>query len=257
MNINTKIVYISHYTQFARYLTSLGYDAFIPERPVGDRHYMPYIFNGDELQALIRAADSTFDAINTNGKRSAACFAVILRMLIGCGFRLNEVLFLKTTDVDLQNAVVYIKSAKGDKDRLVPMHSSLVNVLRSYVNSRIPQKNGLLFPAKNGKAFPQTTARFYFNKYLAGAGIEKPVLNRYERNICIHCLRHTFAVTAFRRLDLAGKDMYDEAPILSTYMGHDKIYGTEKYLHITTENSADILARMEKFNNGLFPEAGE
>ena len=69
--------------------------------------------------------------------------------------------------------------------------------------------------------------------------------------------RHTFAVTAFRKLDLSGKDIYDEAPILSTYMGHDRIYGTEKYLHMTAENSADILEYMEKFNEGLFPEADE
>lgn len=48
-----------------------------------------------------------------------------------------------------------------------------------------------------------------------------------------------------------------EVPILSTYMGHDRIYGTEKYLHMTGENSADNLACMEKFNEGLFPKVDE
>ena len=70
-------------------------------------------------------------------------------------------------------------------------------------------------------------------------------------------LRHTFAVTSFRRLDQAGRDMYDEIPVLSAYMGHDRIYGTEKYLHMTAENSADILGRMEHFNLGIFPEVDE
>ena len=257
MNINTKIVYISHYAQFAKYLTNLGYKTFIPERPVEDRHYTPYIFTEDELQALVKGADNTFASINTNGKHSAACFTIILRMLIGCGFRLNEVLSLKTMDVDFVNAVVYVKSAKGNKDRIVPMHNSMVEILKCYFNSGIPKKDGLFFPSKNGSAFSQTASRFYFNKYLTHAGIQKPDLGKYERNICIHCLRHTFAVAAFRKLDLSGKDMYDEAPILSTYMGHDRIYGTEKYLHMTAENSADILDCMEKFNEGLFPEVDE
>ena len=51
--------------------------------------------------------------------------------------------------------------------------------------------------------------------------------------------------------------MYDEIPVLSAYMGHDRIYGTEKYLHMTAENSADILGRMEHFNLGIFPEVDE
>ena len=82
MNINTKIVYISHYAQFAKYLANLGFKAFIPERPVEDKHHTPYIFTEDELQALVKGADDTFASINANGKHSAACFTIILRMLI-------------------------------------------------------------------------------------------------------------------------------------------------------------------------------
>lgn len=257
MNINTRIVYISHYSQFAKYLASLGYEAFIPERPVDDRRYIPYIFSEEELQGLTEAADEAFSAINRNGKHGAACFAVILRMLIGCGLRLNEVLLLDTADVDLDAAVIYIRSAKGNKDRLVPMHESLASVLAAYIGSGIPSPGGLLFPNRTGKAFSQTWARRRFSQALSDAGIEKPSLGRYERNICIHCLRHTFAVTSFRRLDQAGRDMYDEIPVLSAYMGHDRIYGTEKYLHMTAENSADILGRMEHFNLGIFPEVDE
>lgn len=190
MNINTKIVYISHYTQFAKYLANLGYKAFIPERPVEDKHYTPYIFTEKELQALVKGADDTFATINASGKHSAACFTIILRMLIGCGFRLNEVLSLKTMDVDFVNAIVYVKSAKGKKDRIVSIHNSLVEILKCYVNSGIPKKDGLFFPSKNGNVFSQTASRFYFNKYLTLAEIQKPDLGKYERNICIHCLRY-------------------------------------------------------------------
>lgn len=257
MHTNTKIVYISHYTQFARYLTSFGYQAFIPERPVENRSYVPYVFSEDEISALVKAADDTVLSIRAAGQRTAVCFSIILRMLIGCGFRLDEVLSLKTEDVNTDTGIVYIKSAKGNRDRIVPVHESLLQVLKLYIQSDIPQKDGFLFPSKSGNKISQTLARYYFNKYLKLAGIQKPGLDRYRRNICIHCLRHTFAVTAFRKLDSEGKDMYDEAPVLSTYMGHDRIYGTEKYLHMTAENSGDILSLMEHFNEGIFPEVPE
>lgn len=58
-------------------------------------------------------------------------------------------------------------------------------------------------------------------------------------------------------LDNNGLDMYDEISVLSTYMGHENIYGTEHYLHMTAENSRDILDKVEKFNKGLFPEVPE
>ena len=51
MSVNTKIVYISHYTQFARYLETLGIDAFIPERPVDDKSYTPYTFSSEEISS--------------------------------------------------------------------------------------------------------------------------------------------------------------------------------------------------------------
>lgn len=73
----------------------------------------------------------------------------------------------------------------------------------------------------------------------------------------MHCLHHSFAVAAFRQMDNNGLDMYNEIPVLSTYMGHENLYGTEHYLHMTAENSRDILDKMEEFNKGLFPEVLE
>lgn len=44
-------------------------------------------------------------------------------------------------------------------------------------------------------------------------------------------------------MDLNGHDMYDEVPVLSTYMGHARIYETEKYLNMSTKNSSDIISK--------------
>ena len=42
--------------------------------------------------------------------------------------------------------------------------------------------------------------------------------------------------------------------ILSTYMGHKNIYGTETYLHATAVTNVEILQKMFDYNVGIFPE---
>lgn len=257
LSVNTINVYLSTYKQFAKYLQSSGYNAFIPEKAIGNKDYLPYIFHEDELTELINAADTIAVAVPNNNRHTAVCFSIMIRMYIGCGFRLNEIRLLKTNDVDIKTGVVYVKKAKGNRDRLVPMHETLSECLRIYIKSGIPQKEGWFFPSKTGHPISSSAIREMFCKCLKEIGIEKPELKKHARNICLHCLRHSFAVTAFRQLERKGIDLYDEIPILSTYMGHENIYGTEHYLHLTTENRSDILSKMEKFNKGLFPEVSE
>ncbi|MCL1828252.1 MAG: tyrosine-type recombinase/integrase [Oscillospiraceae bacterium] len=255
MNVNTKIVYISHYTQFAKFLGTLGISAFIPERPVDDKSYAPYVFSSDEVFRLFAAADNVSEDIQSK-QCTGIDFPLILRLLYGCGLRLNEALSLCIADIDLQTGVLLIRSAKGNKDRIVPMDNSLTGIMQSFMSSRRANAlpDSLLFTSRNGKPYSGITIRTWFNLTLEKAGIEKPSLPRYSRNICPHCLRHTFAGASFRKQDRAGIDMYAAAPYLSTYMGHDKIYGTEKYLHMTAENSEDVIEQTTSYSAGLFPE---
>lgn len=257
LNVNTINVYISTYIQFAKYLQSSGCGAFIPEKTIGNRNYSPYIFHEDELPALIQAADNMVISAPEKYRHNAACFSVMLRMYIGCGFRLNEVRLLKTEDADLEYGIIHVRNAKGNKDRLVPMHESLTESVKIYAKSGIPQNKNWFFPSEAGVPISCSWIRDVFLKYIRFVGIEKPDLPKHSRNICLHCLRHSFAVASFRQLDNKGLDMYSEIPILSTYMGHENLYGTEQYLHMTTENSQDILAKMEEFNKGMFPEVSE
>ncbi|HAX51237.1 tyrosine-type recombinase/integrase [Muricomes intestini] len=257
LNVNTVNVYITYYIQFAKYLRSLGYIAFIPDKSIGNRNYIPYIFCKDELFALVKSADDMVVSTPPKYRRNAACFIVMIRMLIGCGFRINEVRLLKTKDVNLDRGIIYIKSAKGNRDRLVPLHESLTEILRVFAKSGIPQSDGCFFTDVNGMPITYSWIRERFNKCLEQINIERPKLPRHSRNICLHCLRHSYAVVALRKLDMDGIDLYSEIPILSTYMGHENLYGTEHYLHMTVENSQDIRYKMDEFNKGLFPEVAE
>jgi len=254
IHVNTKIVYISHYTQFAKYLHTLGYKAFIPERPMEDRTYAPYVFTEDEIARLLEAADN----LQTRGNPSIPNiqFPIILRILYGCGLRADEALRLLVSDVDTTAGVLLIRNGKGNKDRLVPMDATLSAIVKQYISYvvRGRDENSLLFLNRNKEQIAQATFRYWFVRALAAAGIEKPDLPRMSRNICVHCIRHTFAVHSFRKQDRAGVDMYSAAPFLSTFMGHTKLYGTETYLHMSAENSADIIEKSAEYTQGLFPE---
>jgi len=161
MSVNTKIVYVSHYTQFAKYLGTLGFAAFIPERPIDDKRYAPYLFSDDEISRLFGAADSI--AENTGSRKFAGIeFPLILRLLYGCGLRLREVFQLQVADVDLQTGVLLIINAKGNKDRLVPMDSSLTEILRSFIisqRSNAPTGN-YLFSNRKGEPFATSSVTY-------------------------------------------------------------------------------------------------
>ena len=57
---------------------------------------------------------------------------VLMRMLYGCGLRVSEALNLTVKDVDLENGILYIRHAKNDKERLVPMSASLTEKCRTF-----------------------------------------------------------------------------------------------------------------------------
>jgi len=255
MSVNTKTVYISHYTQFAKYLKTLGIIAFVPERPVEDKSYAPYVFSVDEISRLFAAADDV--AEDTAPRQFARMdLPLILRLLYGCGLRLNEALQLLISDIDLQVGVLLIRNAKGNKDRIVPMDDSLTRIMQVFMSAQRKEAlpDSFLFANRKGDPYSDALVRIWFNVALEKAGIEKLSLPRYGRNICPHCLRHTFAVASFRKQDRNGVDMYAAAPYLSTYMGHDRLYGTEKYLHMTAENSEDLIEQTSSYSAGLFPE---
>ena len=53
-------------------------------------------------------------------------------MIYSCGLRRSELLNLKLGDIDSKRNVVIIRQAKNKKDRIVPLISKVLVVLREY-----------------------------------------------------------------------------------------------------------------------------
>ena len=196
--------------------------------------------------------------------RRRGLLTMLLRMLYGCSLRLGEALNLKKSDVDIGNSVLFIRSAKGNRDRFVPLEPTLTNTLSQYYNYLLRDKpndawvfeSDVADKTRNCIGKPRTVdwAQDSFRRVLGKAGIDLPELPRKQRNICLHCIRHTFIVRSFRKQDLAGIDNYDPAASISVYVGHSNLIGTQRYMHMTAENSIDIINATNEHSKGMFPE---
>jgi integrase len=257
---STMAKYASYCSGFAKYLQTIGFAAFTPEYIKPSSNYTPYIFSEEEMANIFDAADNLKTFGNTEKSNlTKVQFPMLLRLLYGCGLRLGEALSLRLADVDFNDGVLRVLNAKGNRDRLVPMEQTLSDILRRYCDLFLPGADSAhpLFAGKckNDAEYRSITwANKCFKRVLNEVGIHIQSLTGSRRGVCLHCLRHTFAVHSFRRQDLAGVDNYRNTPSLSIYLGHVRLTGTEKYLHMTAENSEDIIATTNKYSEGMFPE---
>ena len=151
-----KVSYIARYRGLSKYLRSVGVAAFEPEYPSCSHTYTPYIFSDEEWKRMISSADDL--PYSDNNPESAVLFCILLRILYGCGLRRNEALELETRDIDLNSGVLFVRHAKNDKQRYVPMDESLTELLRWYL-SVIPHRKYLFVNKISGKRFSAEWAR--------------------------------------------------------------------------------------------------
>ena len=62
----------------------------------------------------------------------------LLSLLYSCGLRIGEALKLSLVDIDMNRRFMHVISAKGAKDRYVPVPEQMINLLKRYINSYKP-----------------------------------------------------------------------------------------------------------------------
>lgn len=252
--------FISYYNSLAGYLNSTGLSAFKMEYILRQESYAPHIFSLEEINLIFTSADN---GKIISDKLSKVQMPILLRILYGTGLRLGESLALRICDLDLEQGVIKVWNAKGNKDRLVPMHESLTKTLIAYFEFALAGRSqkSYLFESNYvdgrrnciGKPRSPSWAHRNFERILNAIGIVRSGHIPNAREVCLHCLRHTFAVHSFRKQDLAEVDQHRSMPLLSIYLGHYSLTSTEKYLHMTSENSIDVLNKTNEYSKGLFP----
>lgn len=155
------------------------------------------------------------------------------------------------------NGVLTLKHTKGEKQRLVPMHISLVIILRSYCMAMglIGKIDSFLFPSASSDTPMSTKTAFHrFENILKLSDISLPGRRKYQRGPCLHCLRHVFAFKSFAKAEKDGRGINDSVPYLSIYLGHDSLKETEKYLKFSSEMYPEAMELFEDYTIPIFPE---
>jgi integrase/recombinase XerD len=207
---------------------------YVPEHalaPIKESIFQPYIFSHDEVRQVLALASRHHGHFIWAGM-----LRPLILVLYCTGLRLGEAARLHTTDVNLDRGTLMIRCSKG-RSRLVVIRSDLVAELRSYVAQRQRLVRDLgrpdpeaFFLRRDASGLTVRSASEAIRRLLRQLGL-KPATGRagarpYE-------FRHAFAVHRLTAWANEGVDIHTKLPLLSAYLGHLNIIGTEVYLKAT------------------------
>jgi site-specific recombinase XerD len=241
---------------FLRYLRYCGIPVFMPRCPKWNEDYVPYIFSDAEMKNIFQRSDNTADVGNNKIDFEVA---MLIRVLYGCGLRHGEALQLIRSDVDFERGSLLLRQPKNKKQRIVPMHSSLSQMLMQYCAAmKIYDKpEAFLFPgAKSNSPLSMRSTGVRFRTILESSNIYIPPEKPGRRGQCVHCLRHVFAVNSFAQAEKKGRPAADSAPYLSVYLGHFDMDGTEKYLKFSGDIFPEYTEMFETYSTDVFSVLG-
>lgn len=150
---------------------------------------------------------------NPTGARNAA----LLAMLYRSGCRISEALELRLVDVDVHEATIRIRRAKGGKGRTVPIDADCVAVLERWLVHRRALKARRidpLFCTLGVRTMASRDVRELMPRLAKRANI--------DRRVHAHAFRHTFATELVRE----GVPMVQVCKLL----GHRSVQTTAEYL---------------------------
>lgn len=238
--------------QFALHMCRLGYPADVPDRLLTVKRgaaFSPRILTRAEVQQLLHAVDQLTPTAQAPLRH--LIMPEVFRLLYGCGFRLGEVLHLRVADVDLNQGVLTVREGKFGKDRFVPPALPLVQRLQYYARGMdLRSSDAYFFPSPNDGPWSHSAVYRLYRELLLQCGIAHAGRGKGPR---VHDLRHAYAVHTLLRWCREGADLDVKLPVLATYMGHQSLAGTQRYLHLTAELFPEITVRANAVFGDVIP----
>jgi len=153
---------------------------------------------------------------------------LILKLCYGMGLRVSEIVALKISDIDTSRLQVLIQSAKGKKDRYVPLPQSIVPQLKQYRKENVPDI--YLFEGQYGGQYSIRSVQAVFKNTMRKAKIRKMV--------GIHGLRHSYAT----HLHEYGTDI----TFIQKLLGHNQLATTMVYTQVSQQNIAGVQSPLDR-----------
>ena len=137
---------------------------------------------------------------------------------------------MRVTDVDSKRGLLFVRSAKGKKDRYTLLSVKILDMLRTYYKQYKPKK--YLFEGRDHDSYSNTTAREVLAQAVKRAGI-------FKQGITLHTLRHSFATHLLEN----GTDIR----YIQELLGHNSPKTTMIYTHVTDNSLKKIKNPLDEF----------
>jgi site-specific recombinase XerD len=177
-------------------------------KPVDYKNEAPKALNRLEVNRLIREID------RNDNKRDMA----IVQLLINCGIRLSELVFLDRSDIVLSDrkGEVKVRKGKGNKERSIPLNKEARRALVKYLEERSDTEEPL-FLSNRGHRISTRAVQYI---------LEKQGFN-------VHAMRHTFITSLVRN----GQDI----SVIQSLSGHTSAEMILRYSAPTEEDKENAV----------------
>jgi len=185
-------------------------------RPMRDK-LLPKVYSRKEVSRIINNVE--------NLKHKTTLF-----LIYSAGLRVSELLNMQVEDILVDRKMVFIRRAKGRKDRYTTLADSALNMLTEYMIQYKPQK--YLIEGQYGGQYSSTSIRNILHAAKKKAGVS--TLGS------VHTLRHSFATHLLEN----GTDLR----YIQELLGHRSSKTTEIYTHVSTLNISKITSPGDLLN---------
>lgn len=169
-----------------------------------------------------------FEYVEFSDDHTGKTEKLIIELLYNTGFRVSELINLKVSQLDFSNNYIKVLG-KGNKERIIPVHTALLNHLNNYINSKPErlQNDNVVFTSGNGKKLYAKQVYNIVKKYLS--------LVTTVQKKSPHILRHSFAT----HLTNNGADLN----AIKELLGHSSLAATQVYTHNSIEKLKEVFKR--------------
>jgi integrase/recombinase XerC len=211
-SINRKIASLRAYYGFLRRKKHISNDPTKILSALKTRKKLPAFVEEKAMEMLFEADTFADDFAGIRDR-------VILELLYGSGIRLAELIGLEEKDLDLAGRTIRV-FGKRAKERIVPLSTTLIVLLRKYLEQRAPLEgvDSLIITDSGKEAYPVFIQRTV-KKYLSA------VTTLSQKSP--HVLRHTYATHLLNR----GADLN----AIKELLGHANLAATQIYTHNSIE----------------------
>ena len=208
---------------FGRFVASVGATGRDPATWIKVKRHQrnaPRYLTPQEVKVLLKAVASRKGATAERDR-------IMLKLFLGTGIRLAELVGLDIADVRLDDKKLRLRQVKGGHSQERFLNTDLRRALRKFIRGRkkVLTDSDALFLSNRNTRISTRQVQERMKLWLRWAGL--------DGKITIHGLRHTFATALYGRTR--------NLLLVSKALGHAQVATTQVYAHIADEELEDAL----------------